>query len=109
MGYVGGMTWNDVLKSHAKWLLLVSLDVCLRIAMIFFIPIIILWWLHSSLSWTQGSAQASFTVSGFLTDNWPKYPKTDWKLLLFGTKQPSRDTRSDRVLDGEILPPLDNS
>lgn len=88
---------------YIGWLLLICLDAAIRILLICCIPLILIWSAYG-MGWSQKSAQASFDLSGLLIRRWPKPPPTDW-LLFWGLRR--RKPAENRIVTGEVLPPLD--
>lgn len=94
---------RQTLNLYALWLVRLCIDVTLRLLMVMCIPIILIW-SNFGMAWSQQSAQASFSLSGFLLRGWPKPPPTDWHLFL-GLRR--RKATKHRIITGEVLPPLE--
>ena len=94
---------RKTLQLYAVWLVKICLELMLRIALFLCVPIIVIWSSYG-MAWNQKKAQASFDLSILLFKGWPKPPPTDWRLF-FGLRR--RNAAENRVVTGEVLPPLD--
>src|SRR3546814_15884630 len=95
---------RQALKLLSFWIIDICVTIVLKVLMVLCIPLILIW-SRFGMDWTQQSAQASFDLSGLLIRGWSKPPPTDWRLF-FG--RPRRQAADNRVVSGEVLPPLED-
>lgn len=94
-----------IIKAYIVWLLYVYVDIMVRFLVLACVPIVLIWSCYG-LRWSQQSYQSAFSIFDIFMRPWPPLPRIR---LLPIRRRRCRDASNNRVVSGDVLPPLDES